>query len=146
MLTAEKRKPPSACCLEISLANLLFSSKDYEQCDAEHPETFAYTGKSITVDEDGVWPSVDDPNMAMYKNGSKAFYEAQYFSSSYWRLLKTLQKVFDGDIPLFHHTFGIMKELLMSGQRLVQLPINENGDPDVGPNAGPVYPTEPPRA
>ena len=81
----------------------------------------------------------------MYKEGSKASFQAQYFSTTYWRLLKTLQKVFDGNIPLFNDTFGIMKELLMAGYQLVQLPIDENGDPDVGPNAGPVYPTEPPR-
>jgi hypothetical protein len=43
---------------------------------------------------------------------------------------------------LFGDTVAIMKDLLIHGNRLVQTPIEENGDPDIGPNTGPIYPTK----
>ena len=82
--------------------------------------------------------------MSMYKEGSRAKNAAKLFSKSYWRLLKTLQNVFDGKTFLFRDTVAIMKDLLIHGNRLVQTPIEENGCPDIGPNAGPIYPTKEP--
>ncbi|XP_028403091.1 uncharacterized protein LOC114525845 [Dendronephthya gigantea] len=114
------------------------------ECTGPYADTFAYIGRVLPFSEDGVWPIVDNPMMSMYKEGSRAKNVAKLFSKAYWRLLKALQNVFDGKTFLFGDTVAIMKDLLMHGNRLVQTPIGENGDPEVGPNAGPVYPTEEP--
>jgi hypothetical protein len=39
----------------------------------------------------------------------------------------------------FDDTFGLMKSLMVYGSRVVQTPIEEGGDPNIGPNAGPTY-------
>ncbi|XP_028403095.1 uncharacterized protein LOC114525846 [Dendronephthya gigantea] len=114
------------------------------ECTGPHADTFAYIGRILPFSEDGVWPIVDNPMMLMYKEGSRAENVAKLFSKSYWRLLKTLQNVFDGKTFLFGNTVAIMKDLLIHGNRLVQTPIEKNGDPHIGPNAGPIYPTEEP--
>ena len=39
----------------------------------------------------------------------------------------------------FDDTFGLMKSLIVYGNRVVQTPIDDDGDPNIGPNAGPTY-------
>ena len=80
--------------------------------------------------------------MSMYKDGTRTQNVAKSFSKTYWKMLEKLQNVFDGNTLLFGDTVAIMKDLLIHGNRLVQTPIEENGDPDIGPNAGPIYPTK----
>ena len=54
-------------------------------------------------------------------------------------LLETLQSAFDGNVERFDDTFGLMKSLMIYGSRVAQTPIDEDRDPNVGPNAGPTY-------
>jgi collagen type VI alpha len=82
---------------------------------------------------------MDNPMMSMYKDGTRAQNVAKSFNKTYWKMLGKLQNVFDGNTFLFGDTVAIMKDLLIHGNRLVQTPIEENGDPDIGPNAGPIY-------
>ena len=96
-------------------------------------------GDKIPFFQSGVWPVVKDPQMSKYKPGSQAYKNAQAFNSMYRRLLETLQSVFDGNVERFDDTFGLMKSLMIYGSRVVQTPIDEDGDPNVGPNAGPTY-------
>jgi collagen type VI alpha len=113
-----------------------------KECVRKNADTFAYIGKSLPFDEDGVWPVVDNPMMSMYKDGTRAQNVAKSFNKTYWKMLEKLQNVFDGNTFLFGDTVAIMKDLLIHGNRLVQTPIEENGDPDIGPNAGPIYQTK----
>ena len=89
--------------------------------------------------EGGVWPIVKDPKMSKYKIGSKAYKLSQQFNEVYSRLLHALQAVFNGNIKQFDDSMGLMKMLLVVGNQLVQTPIEDNGDAEVGPNAGPTY-------
>ncbi|XP_028414929.1 uncharacterized protein LOC114538017 [Dendronephthya gigantea] len=114
------------------------------ECLGSKASTFAYIGKKLPFDEDGIWPIVNNPMMSMYKEGSRVEILAKLFSKSYWRLLKLLQNVFDGKTYLFGDSVAKMKDLLIHGNSLVQMPIEENGNPEVGPNAGPIYPTNEP--
>ena len=54
-------------------------------------------------------------------------------------MLHALQTVFDGNINRFGDVMGLMKTLIVYGNRVVSTPIEDNGDPVIGPNAGPTY-------
>ena len=82
---------------------------------------------------------VRDPMMSKYKPNSIAYKNAQAFNDMYRQLLETMQMVFDGQVDRFDDAFGLMKSLIVYGNRVVQTPIDDNGDADVGPNAGPTY-------
>ncbi|XP_046855230.1 uncharacterized protein LOC124448267 isoform X3 [Xenia sp. Carnegie-2017] len=118
-----------------------FDVEEIKHCQG----TFAYTGRFLPFNEDGVWPIVPDPKMTMYKEGSRARYLATQFNNTYFELLTTIQQVFDATDyqKTFIDSFGIMKQLLVIGDKLVQVPIKDGGDPNIGPNAGPIYPSYP---
>ncbi|CAB4033861.1 Hypothetical predicted protein [Paramuricea clavata] len=77
--------------------------------------------------------------MSKYKPDSQAYKNAQAFNDVYRKLLETLQSVFDGNVDRFDDAFGLMKSLIVYGMRVVQTPIEDGGDPNIGPNAGPTY-------
>ena len=81
--------------------------------------------------------------MKQYTPGTKAYYHANSFRESYSNLLRSLQSVFDsGQVSQFKQAMGIMKELVVHGRKLVKTPIDKDGDPNIGPNAGPIFPTD----
>lgn len=77
--------------------------------------------------------------MSKYRPGSQAHNLASSFNVMYRGLLSCLQNVFNGYIDQFGDCIGQMKALVYYGRRLVQTPIEEGGDPHVGPNAAPTY-------
>ena len=77
--------------------------------------------------------------MSKYRVGSKAYTVAKTFNEEYSKLLHALQTVFDGNINRFGDVIGLMKTLIVYGNRVVSTPIEDNGDPVIGPNAGPTY-------
>lgn len=77
--------------------------------------------------------------MLIYKFGSKAYTKAKTFNEMYSKLLHSLQIVFNGNVDNFDNTIGMMKPLLIYGDQLVQTPIEDDGNPEIGPNAGPTY-------
>ncbi|XP_028390804.1 uncharacterized protein LOC114515704 [Dendronephthya gigantea] len=105
----------------------------------ESHENYAYVGDKIPFFQNGVWPVVKNPRMSKYKPNSQAYKNAEAFNHIYNTLLETMQSVFDGNVDRFDDTFGLMKSLIVYGNRVVQTPIDENGDPNEGPNAGPTY-------
>ena len=115
------------------------NEKVYDNNEEECHENYVYLGDKIPFFETGVWPVVKDPQMSKYKPDSQAYKNAQAFNDIYRRLLETLQSVFDGNVDRFDDTFGLMKSLIVYGSRVVQTPIDEDGDPNIGPNAGPTY-------
>ncbi len=110
-------------------------SLKFKKCNG----TYDYIGDHIPFYEGGVWPLVKNPRMSKYKQGSRAYNLASSFNVKYRGLLACLQNVFNGYIKLFDNCIGQMKELVYYGKRLVQTPIQEGGDPEVGPNGAPTY-------
>ena len=101
--------------------------------------SYDYVGKHIPFYEGGVWPLVKNPRMSKYQLGTQAYNLASSFNVMYRGLLANLQNVFNGNIDQFDACIGQMKALIYYGKRLVQTPIHEGGDPEVGPNAAPTY-------
>ncbi|XP_078360553.1 uncharacterized protein LOC144644871 isoform X2 [Oculina patagonica] len=101
--------------------------------------TYYFNGSKIPFDPEGVWSMVSNPRMSKYTPGSKAYRQAERFNKVYTKLLKSLEEVFNGHPETLQDALGLMYSVDLHMQNLVRTPIDENGDPDVGPNAGPTF-------
>lgn len=101
--------------------------------------TYNFTGEKIPFDSDGVWPMTPNPKMYKYAPGSKAHIEAMMFNQIYTKLLLSLHIAFNGHPDKMPDAISIMHNLVIHLNRLMRTPIDDNGDPDIGPNAGPTF-------
>ena len=102
--------------------------------------TIDYEGPKIPFDEDGVWPMVRNPRMDMYAPGSRAHFQAEIFNEVYTKLLKALEVAFNGNPKEIENALGLMFSVELHLRNLVRTPIDDvNGNPEVGPNAGPTF-------
>ena len=101
--------------------------------------TYYFIGTRIPFDPDGIWPMVSNPRMSKYEEGSKAHRQAERFNMIYTKLLKSLENVFNGRPDTLKDALGLMYSVDLHLRNLVRTPVDENGDPDVGPNAGPTF-------
>ncbi|MBN1209795.1 MAG: ferritin-like protein [Myxococcaceae bacterium] len=96
---------------------------------------FAYQGEKIPFDESGVWPMMDDPNIALLPAGSRARLLAEQFARTYQTLLNALHRTFNGEPEAINQAIGVMYSLDLAAQELMQTP---SGLPD-GSTAGPSF-------
>ena len=101
--------------------------------------TYYFNGTRIPFDPDGVWPMVSNPRMSKYVEGSKAHRQAERFNMIYTKLLKSLENVFNGRPDTLKDALGLMYSVDLHLRNVVRTPVDDNGDPDVGPNAGPTF-------
>ena len=101
--------------------------------------TIDYEGPKIPFDEDGVWPMVRNPKMNMFAPGSRAHFHAEIFNKAYTKLIKALEKAFNGKPEELGNALGLMFSVELHLKNLVRTPIDDNGNPEVGPNAGPTF-------
>ena len=105
--------------------------------------TFNFTGPKIRFDTDGVWPMIPNPRMSHFAPGSKAQAEAIQFNRVYTKLLLALNETFNGHPEKLGDAISVMHSLIMHLNQLVRVPLHDDGDPYVGPNAGPTYDFDP---
>ncbi|KAL9985862.1 hypothetical protein ACROYT_G008311 [Oculina patagonica] len=105
--------------------------------------TYYFNGSKIPFDPEGVWPMVSNPRMSKYTPGSKAYRQAERFNKVYTKLLKSLEDVFNGHPDSLNDALGLMYSVDFHLKNLVRTPIDDKGDPDVGPNAGPTFDFKP---
>ena len=77
--------------------------------------------------------------MSKYNPGSDAYRQADMFNKVYTKLLKSLDNVFNGHPKSLEDAIGLMYSVDLHLRNLVRTPIDDSGDPDVGPNAGPTF-------
>ena len=82
---------------------------------------------------------VSDPQMSKYTPGSKAYRKAEILNKVYTRMLKSLEDVFNGHPDSMNDALSLMYSVDFHLKELLRTPIDDNGDPDVGPNAGPTF-------
>ena len=82
---------------------------------------------------------VSNPSMSKYTPGSKAYRQSERFNKVYTKLLKSLDDVFNGKPDSLKDALGLMYSVELHLKKLLRTPVDENGDPDVGPNAGPTF-------
>jgi hypothetical protein len=97
-------------------------------------KTFSYSGSKIPFDPEGVWPMIDDPNLALYPAGSRASILAKQFAQSYQSLLEALHRTFNGDPGYLDQAIGLMYSLDLQARQLMQTPSGVREGATAGPS------------
>lgn len=82
---------------------------------------------------------VNNPRLVKYTKGSRADVLNKEFNRLYTNLLRSLEVIFNGHPEKFVDALGLMFSVDRHLKMLVQTPLEEYGDPTVGPNAGPTF-------
>jgi len=99
---------------------------------------YSFSGPVIPFDSAAVYPLTKNQKMIDLDASSEGGRRARQFSFVYTKLLKALQRVFDGEPQQFGAALGLMYELKLAGQILCSLPAIKNNSP-TGFNAGPTF-------
>lgn len=99
---------------------------------------YSFSGDEIPFDEDSVWNITPNQKLADLDSNSQAGRRGSQFSFVFSKLMQSLQSSFTGAPEQFETAMGLMFELKLAGQMLVQLPAIKDGQP-TGLNAGPVF-------
>ena len=102
--------------------------------DTSKPEGFSFSGAEIPFDRSKVLPLTPNQSLAMLDPESRAGRYARHFAFVFSKLMNSLQRCFDGQPERFDDAMGLMYELKLAGQRLVQIELNGTGF-----NVGPVF-------
>jgi hypothetical protein len=94
---------------------------------------FAYTGAAIPFDPAGVWPMMDDPDVAKLVPGSRAAILADQFTRTYQALLNGLHRTFNGQPEKLRQAIGQMYSLDLAARELMQTPSGLNDGTTAGP-------------
>jgi hypothetical protein len=95
---------------------------------------FSYSGERIPFDPQGVWPMMDDPDVVLFPDGSRAQILSQQFSLTYGSLLKALHRCFNGSPDTLRESIGIMYSLDLAARELMQTPSGRNDGTTAGPS------------
>jgi hypothetical protein len=101
---------------------------------------FAFTGEPIPFDPDGVWPMMDDPDVALLPPGSRARILSDQFAETYQALLNGLHRTFNGDPDYLGQTIGLMYSLEVAALQLVQTSSGLKEGTTAGPSFQPPFP------
>lgn len=99
---------------------------------------YSFSGPVVPFDADAVWPITPNQKLAELDGDSQAGRRASQFTFVFTKLMRALGQTFDGAPDMFDSAMGLMFELKLAGQKLVELPAVLNGAP-TGLNAGPVF-------
>jgi len=111
------------------------SMQFFKVCQGE----YFFNGSDIFFDPDGVWPMVNNPRLRKFVPGSQADVLNREFNRLYTNLLRSLDVAFNGHPEKFGDAVGLMFSIDRHLKRLVRTPLEQDGDPTVGPNAGPTF-------
>ena len=106
--------------------------------DPSTPKGFSFSGEKLPFDSTAVYPLTPNQKLADLDPTSEGARRANQFAFVYTKLLKALQRVFDGDPGHFDAALGLMFELKLAGQIACALPAIKNGQP-TGKNVGPAF-------
>jgi hypothetical protein len=98
------------------------------------PSGFAYNGELIPFDPEGVWPMMDDPDMALLTPGSRASVLAGQFAGTYQSLLNGLHRTFNGEPAYLPQAIGLMYSLDLAARQLMQTPSGLSDGTTAGPS------------
>jgi hypothetical protein len=113
--------------------------------DAASENGYSFSGPVIPFDPAAVYPLTKNQKVIDLDASSEGGRRARQFSFVYTKLLKALQRVFDGEPQEFGAALGLMYELKLAGQILCSLPAIKNNAP-TGFNAGPTFEYSPTNA
>ena len=94
--------------------------------------SWTFTGPEVPFDPAGVWPVVDDPELADIESPA-AQRQAALFDQAYAGLLRSLHAMMNGDPKALASAVGLMFGLEVLAHKLVQEPIAPGSDTTAGP-------------
>ena len=106
--------------------------------DPSSPTKFSFSGPALPFDSAAVYPLTPNQQLSDLDAASEGARRARQFAFVYTKLLKALQRVFDGDPGYFDTALGVMFELKLAGQIACALPAIKKGQP-TGRNVGPAF-------
>jgi hypothetical protein len=109
---------------------------------AKDDDTWAFEGAPVTLDPDGVWPVIDDPQLVTYANPA-ATAQSAIFDETYAQLLAVLHDVVNGDPKQLATAVGMMFSLEVVAQRLMQTPVTAGSTQTAGPTFAQAVPPPP---
>ncbi|MCK6586937.1 MAG: ferritin-like protein [Polyangiaceae bacterium] len=98
--------------------------------DPSDPSGWSYTGEPVPLDTSGVYTFPENAHVSDYPPGSAAGLTGAAFYEAYLRLLAALDVTWNGRPEMFNSALGIMFELKLVAQQVVQHlvnPTNPNG-------------------
>ncbi|XP_078612145.1 uncharacterized protein LOC144882305 [Branchiostoma floridae x Branchiostoma japonicum] len=107
-------------------------------------KTYEFAGAPIPFYENAVWPTLPNPSSSKYPPGSRARKMSDRFNEKYTSLLRCLHDMFNGNPGNMKKCFGLMSSLTVDAKKMVQTPIDPDGDPNIGPNVAPTFEWYPP--
>lgn len=88
---------------------------------------------AVDVEPDSVWPLQPNTKIANLPAGTEQRRLAAEFNNTYTRLLRGLERTFDGNPASFSDTIGLMYDVKLIGERLATLPFPGNESLRAGP-------------
>jgi hypothetical protein len=110
--------------------------------DATAPSGWSYTGDVVPYDASKVLTFPANAKLSDYPEGSAARITGGAFYESYVRLLRVLDATFNGEPQAFDAALGVMFELKLLAQQVVQHPVSASVSATVG--AAPLIVAAPP--
>lgn len=107
--------------------------------DEHAPSGWSYTGEAVPYDASKVYRFPSNATVSGYREGSAARIAAEAFYQAYVRLLRALDATFNGTPAMFDAALGVMFELKLLAQQVVQHPADP-GSPTGGVAAPPFQP------
>ncbi|HEY5981524.1 MAG TPA: ferritin-like protein [Microlunatus sp.] len=105
---------------------------------------YAWGDPVIPLEEDGVWPMVDNPPLVPLPAGSAAADLADQFDGIYTVLVDELQATFDGRPQRLGSAVAQMHALRLQAQRMLPVPLPGDETQTIGPRFRYGHPAEPP--
>ncbi len=95
---------------------------------------FSYDGAVIPFDPDGVYPMMDDPDIARLQPGSHAYILSTQFNQTYQALLNALHQAFNGEPASLGAAVGLMYSLNLAARQLMEIPSGLGDGTTAGPS------------
>ncbi|MFT5684564.1 MAG: bacterioferritin (cytochrome b1) [Myxococcota bacterium] len=90
--------------------------------DDSDPSGWSYTGEAVPLDESNIHNLLPNARVSSYKEGSRAWFAADAFYSAYLRLLRSLDRTFNGEPDALKSALGVMFELKLVARQIVAYP------------------------
>src|SRR4029077_4929882 len=90
------------------------------------PPGYDYKDEPISFDPGGVYPMMDNPNLAKPPRGSRASILAMQFAATYQTMLNGLHRTFNGEPGFLDQAIATMYSLSLAARQLMETPSGLN--------------------
>ena len=95
---------------------------------------YVFKGDPIIYDKSGVYPMIDDPSKNSFERHTNCYTQARAFHRVYRKLLRVLQKTFNGEPERITEAVELMESLQVHAKRCISTPYSTYDY-----NCGPVW-------